>query len=61
MARTALLAAHERALKRVSRMTAQEGFESLVKAGIYKSDGKLAQRYGGCVAPSQDLSQVNTK
>jgi hypothetical protein len=45
--RTALLAAHERALKRVSRMTAQEGFASLVKAGIYTADGKLTPRYGG--------------
>ena len=45
--RTALLASHERALKRASRMTAQEGFASLVKAGIYTSDGKLAPRYGG--------------
>jgi hypothetical protein len=45
--RMALLAAHERALKRVSRMDAQEGFASLVKAGIYTVDGKLARRYGG--------------
>lgn len=45
--RTALLAAHERALKGVSRMNAQEGFASLVKAGIYTPDGKLAPRYGG--------------
>jgi hypothetical protein len=45
--RTELLAAHERALKRASRMTAQEGFASLVKAGIYMPDGKLASRYGG--------------
>jgi hypothetical protein len=47
LTRTALLAAHERALKRVSRMTAQEGFASLVKAGIYTPDGRLAPRYGG--------------
>jgi hypothetical protein len=47
ISRKALLAAHERALKRVSRMTAQEGFASLVKAGIYRPDGKLMPRYGG--------------
>ena len=45
--RTELLAAHERALKRVSTMTAQEGFASLVKAGIYTPEGKLTPRYGG--------------
>ena len=45
--RKELLAAHERALKRVGRMTAREGFESLVKAGIYSTDGKLMPRYGG--------------
>ena len=45
--RKELLAAHERALKRVSRMTAQEGLESLVNAGILAPDGKLAPRYGG--------------
>lgn len=45
--RRALLAAHERALKRLKKMTAREGFESLVRAGIYTRDGKLAARYGG--------------
>ena len=45
--RKELLAAHERALTRVGRMTAQEGFASLVKAGIYTPDGKLTPRYGG--------------
>ena len=45
--RKELLAAHERALKRVGRMNAQEGFETLVKAGIYTPDGKLKPRYGG--------------
>jgi hypothetical protein len=45
--RSALLAAHERALKRASRLTAREGFSSLVKAGIYTPNGKLAPRYGG--------------
>ena len=45
--RKELLAAHERALKRADNMTAQEGFASLVKAGIYTPDGKLSPRYGG--------------
>jgi hypothetical protein len=45
--RQELLAAHERALKRLDRMTPQEGFETLVKAGIFTPDGKLAPRYGG--------------
>jgi len=45
--RKELLAAHERALKRLGRMNAQEGFETLVKAGIYVPDGKLSPRYGG--------------
>jgi hypothetical protein len=45
--RTGLLAAHERALKRLGRMTADEGFATLVKAGIYTRGGKLKPRYGG--------------
>jgi hypothetical protein len=47
LSRKELLAAHERALARVGRMTAQEGFASLVKAGIYTPNGKLTPRYGG--------------
>ena len=42
-----LLAAHQRALKRTQKMTAQEGFQSLVTAGIITPDGKLSPRYGG--------------
>jgi hypothetical protein len=45
--RDELVAAHERALKRFKLMTARERFQSLVKAGIYASDGKLTSRYGG--------------
>jgi hypothetical protein len=45
--RKELLAAHERALKRLDKLTAEQGFETLVKAGIYTPDGKLAPRYGG--------------
>jgi hypothetical protein len=42
-----LLAAHQRALKRTEKMTAQEGFQSLVTAGIITPAGKLSPRYGG--------------
>jgi hypothetical protein len=42
-----LLAAHQRALKRAGKMTAQEGFQSLVNAGIITPAGKLNPRYGG--------------
>ena len=45
--RSELVAAHERALKRTRKLTAREGFESLVRAGIYSPDGKLTPRYGG--------------
>lgn len=45
--RSEMLAAHERWLKRVRSMTAEEGFESLVRAGIVTRDRKLAPRYGG--------------
>ena len=45
--RSELLAAHERALKKVRQRTPEEGFESLVRAGICTRDGKLAPRYGG--------------
>jgi hypothetical protein len=45
--RSELLAANGRALKRTKEMTARDGFESLVRAGIYTSDGKLTPRYGG--------------
>jgi hypothetical protein len=47
LSRSELLAAHERALKKVQKRTAKEGFESLVRAGIYTRDGKLTPRYGG--------------
>jgi len=45
--RRELLAAHQRWLKRVRKMTAQESFASLVRAGIVTPEGKLAPRYGG--------------
>jgi hypothetical protein len=42
-----MLAAHQRALKRTEKMSAQEGFQSLVTAGIITPAGKLRPRYGG--------------
>jgi hypothetical protein len=42
-----LLASQERSIRRASKMTAQELFEVMVRAGIYTSDGKLTPRYGG--------------
>lgn len=45
--RRELLAAHQRALKRTEKMTAREGFQSLVSAGIITTAGKLSPRYGG--------------
>ena len=47
LTRRELLAAHQRALKRAGKMTAAEGFASLVKAGIVTPAGKLSPRYGG--------------
>jgi hypothetical protein len=45
--RSELLAAHERALKRLDKLTPEEGFQTLVQAGICTPDGKLMPRYGG--------------
>lgn len=45
--RKQLLEAQERSLKRDEKMTAREGFESLVTAGIVTRAGKLSPRYGG--------------
>ena len=45
--RKELLAAHERWLRRVKKIGPRRGFESLVRAGIYTTDGKLTPRYGG--------------
>ncbi len=46
-ARGELLAAHNRALKRTAKMTAHEGLQTLIAAGIVTSAGKLSPRYGG--------------
>ncbi len=45
--RQELIAAHERALKQMDKMTDEEGFQSLVEAGIITPEGKLTPRYGG--------------
>ena len=47
LTRGELLAAHARALKRTEKMTAREGFQTLVAAGIVTPTGKLNPRYGG--------------
>ncbi|MBU6427304.1 hypothetical protein KGQ27_03690 [Patescibacteria group bacterium] len=45
--RAELLKLHEEAIKEVKAMTPEEGFQSLIEAGIYTPDGKLAPEYGG--------------
>lgn len=45
--RAELLHLHQRVLKRVRKMTPEEGFRSLVASGIYTPEGKLAKEYGG--------------
>ena len=45
--RSELLAAHERALKGFKKLSAEDRFESLIRAGIYTRAGKLTPRYGG--------------
>ena len=45
--RRELLAAQGRALNKLRRLSGREGFQTLVRAGIYTSDGKLTPRYGG--------------
>ncbi len=47
LARGELLAAHDRALKRTEKLTAREGLQTLVAAGIVTPAGKLSPRYGG--------------
>ena len=47
MSRKQLLAALERSVKRDRKMTAREGFDALVTAGIVTKRGKLSSRYGG--------------
>jgi hypothetical protein len=44
---TELLAAHEDAIRILQKMTPEEGFQILVRAGIYTPKGQLTRRYGG--------------
>jgi hypothetical protein len=45
--RAELLALHERSIRHTEKLTAQEGFDLLVRAGIVTRDRKLTRRYGG--------------
>jgi hypothetical protein len=47
LSRSDLLDLHKRVLKRVRKMTPDEGFQSLIASGIYTPDGKLSKEYGG--------------
>jgi hypothetical protein len=42
-----LLELNRLVVERVRKMTADEGFRSLVASGIYTPEGKLAKEYGG--------------
>ncbi len=45
--RAEILAAHRRALKHTEKLTARQGFETLVAAGIITPADRLNPRYGG--------------
>ena len=47
LSRKQLLELHERVVQRVRKMNSKEGFRSLIAAGIYTADGKLAKEYRG--------------
>lgn len=38
---------HRAVYERVNKMSAREGFKTLVESGIYTANGNLAKRYGG--------------
>jgi hypothetical protein len=38
---------HREVLDRINKMSPAQGFQSLVKSGIYTQDGKLTKLYGG--------------
>jgi hypothetical protein len=42
-----LSAVHRAVYDRVTKMTAKEGFRTLVASGIYTQNGNLSRRYGG--------------
>ena len=45
--RKEMLAAFDRALRKLDRMSKEQFFETLVRAGIYTKGGKLTKPYGG--------------
>jgi hypothetical protein len=45
--REELLGALDRALEKMRRLNREEGFQTLVRAGICTPDTKLTARYGG--------------
>ncbi len=47
ISRKELLRLHNQVIRRMRKMSAEEGFRSLVEAGIYTPSGKLAKPYGG--------------
>lgn len=47
LTRRELLAAHQRSLRHDEKLSAQEGLDALVRAGIVTRGGKLTPRYGG--------------
>ena len=42
-----LSAVHRAVYERVTKMSASQGFKSLVASGIYNNNGSLTKRYGG--------------
>lgn len=46
-ARKDLAVLYKRVIGRVSAMSADERFETMVRAGIYTKSGKLSKNYGG--------------
>jgi hypothetical protein len=42
-----LVALYNRVVSKVSAMSADERFETMVRAGIYTKGGKLSKKYGG--------------
>jgi hypothetical protein len=42
-----LSAVHRAVYQRVNKMSAKEGFKTLIASGIYTANGNLAKRYGG--------------
>ena len=45
--RKELEALYSRVVKKVARMSPEQRFETMVRAGIYTKSGKLTKQYGG--------------